>query len=251
MDKNLVIIKEDELFVGTWNMSQGFQSDHRHIKRLIDKYKSEFEEFGKIATDSLPFKGNESKRKRGGQVLQYWLNEGHAIYLTTLLQNNEIVRKFKRHLSSEFLKQRKILNQIIIQRQNTDWAQKREQGKIERRLETDAIKEFVEYAKTQGSKSADKYYMIISKMENASLISLEFLEQKYPNIRDIVDGFALTALQMADRIVAQALREGMKKKIPYKDIYVLARDRVEIFALSIGKTPLRLYLKETKEIQAQ
>lgn len=235
-----MIIKNEELMVGTWDLSKGFQNEHRVLKRLIKRYEKDFDSFGVSVATNI----QRIADKKGGQIEEYLLTEGQAIYLTTLLRNNEIVRNFKMHLTKEFLKQRKILNKIIIHRENTDWAQKREQGKIERRLETDAIKEFVEYAKGQGSKSADKYYMIISKMENSSLISLEFLEQKYPNIRDIVDGFALTALQMADRIVAQALREGMKKEIPYKDIYVLARDRVEIFALSIGKTPLRLYLKE-------
>ncbi|MBF0435475.1 MAG: phage antirepressor N-terminal domain-containing protein [Magnetococcales bacterium] len=38
------------------------------------------------------------------------------------------------------------------------WRQLRREGKYIRRLQTDRIKDFIEYAKVQGSKNANKYY---------------------------------------------------------------------------------------------
>lgn len=247
MDKNLLVIKDNDVFVGTWKLSKGFEVEHRALKRLVKRYQSEFEELGFVAT---PLQQIDSK-KRGRQVEEYLLNEPQATYITTLLTNNSIVRKFKLHLTKEFFRQRKLLALLLVQKQNAEWYEKRASGKIERRLETDAIQEFIEYAKAQGSESADKYYMVISKMENAALFHLELLTQKFPNIRDVVEGFQLDSLKMADRIVGRTLKEGMKNKIPYKEIYQIAKTKVESFAEAIGRSPIQIVLnkKEIHEIQ--
>jgi phage regulator Rha-like protein len=236
----VVYIKDNDLKVGTGTLSKGFGVEHRALKRLVMKYKNEFETWGLIATP-LPKVDPENKGRR---LEEYELNEPQATYLSTLLTNNETVRRFKHILVEEFFRLKKILGKLLAQKQNAEWLQKRQEGKEERRLETDTIKEFVEYAKGQGSQSADKYYMIISKMENKTLFYLDYLSQKYPNIRDIAQGFQLTSLQVADRIVAKAIKEGMEQKLSYKDIYLKAKENVEQFAKIIGKTPLQLAIDE-------
>ena len=45
----------------------------------------------------------------------------------------------------------------------------RAEGKMIRKVETDAIKEFIEYAKENGSQSSERYYMIITKATNEIL----------------------------------------------------------------------------------
>ncbi len=242
MEKSLVIVKNENLLVGTADLAKGFGVNHRDIKDLINKYKSEFEEWGVIA-----FQTQKPTSKNGGRPLdELLLNEEQATYLCTLLRNHDTARDFKRKLTREFFRQRKLLIKLVSQQQNQEWLEKRATGKIERRLETDTIKLFVEYAKEQGSKSAEKYYMVISKMENNSLFALDFMGQKFPNLRDILDGFALDSLKMADHIVGRSLKDGMKDKIHYKDIYKKARDSVESFAILMGKTPLRMIMTEDK-----
>jgi phage regulator Rha-like protein len=240
MEKMMVEIKNEDLFVGTWDLSKGFDVEHRILKKLIKHYETDFQGLGAVALRVQ----QPTSIKGGGIIREYILNEMQATYLTTLLQNNDKVRKFKMKLTKQFYDQRKLLYQIITQKQNKDWEESRISGKKTRRIETDAIKEFIEYAKTQGSKSADKYYMIITKMENQSMLHLDLLQQEFPNLRQIADVLSLMDLSVADRIVAVALREGMKGKMFYKDIYLMARDRIEGLALSMGKTPLRLALKE-------
>ena len=238
----LIYLKDNDLKVGTGILSKGFNVEHRSLKRLIVKYKSEFETWG-IVTTALPQINN---RKVGRQLEEYELNEPQATYLSTLLTNNESVRKFRHKLVDRFFKMRKTLSKLLSQKQNKEWLEKRAAGKIERRLETDAIKEFVDYAISQGSSNAKKYYMIISKMENKTLFHLDMLELKFPNIRDLVDGYQLSTLQNADRIIARALKEGIEREMNYKDIYKLAKERIEGFVQLIGKTPLQLAL--TKEL---
>jgi phage regulator Rha-like protein len=240
---NVVIIKNEDCFVGTWDLSKGFEIEHRAITKLIKKYKSEFEELGVVASPVQ----QPSGKKGGRKIVEYFLDEPQTTYLTTLLTNNSIVRAYKMKLTKMFFDQRKFIARLISQKQNQEWLLKRESGKIERRLETDTIKKFVEYAKSQGSQNADKYYMIITKMENNSLFALDFLGQKFPNLRDIIDHCGLNAMESADRVVGQALKEGMEQSIPYKECYQLARDRVENFSRLIGKTPLKLVLEKNKQ----
>ena len=95
------------------------------------------------------------------------------------------------------------------------------------------IKEFIEYATKQGSKNAAFYYANISKMENTALF---FLEQKFKNLRDILDIRQLSTVDSADHIVAKALRDGMDSGMAYQNIYTMAKKRVEAFAELRGKT---------------
>jgi len=253
MGKDLVMIKNNDLFIGTWDMSEGTKVAHRYLKEMIEKYKSEFEEFGEIkigtrnrknelveSSDLLLLTTINNEKKRGRQIQEYIINEEQAFFLMTLCKNSDFVMIFKKKLTKEFFRMRKVLIKLAIQKENEDWHERRKQGIIERRVETDAIKDFIEYAIAQGSQSAKKYYMVISKMENQSLLHLELMGQKFDNTRDMIDGFNLDALKMCDRIVAQAIRQGIKDQMHYKDIYQLARDRVEAFSLSLGKTPMRL-----------
>lgn len=241
MCKNALIETHDgDLVVGTWDLSVGFGMEHRRVKLLFSKYKLEFEELGAIT-----FQRQKPRDTKGGGVIkEFLLNEPQATYLTTLFSNNEKVRKFKIKLTKMFFIQRKLLMSLALDKQNAEWLEKRSAGKLDRRLETDSIKEFIEYAKSQGSKNASKYYMILTKMENSCLVSLEILKSECENIRNVVDMFSLSALQIADVMVSKAIKEGMEKKTYYKDIYIDARTRVENLALSIGRTPLRLMNQE-------
>ena len=252
---DLIEYIDRDLYIGTWKLSKLFKAEHRVLKNLVYKYRKDFEEVGEISLKKRPtsaFLKGESlakiKPKIGRPVIEFLLNEPQATYLIILLRNQDIVRKFKKHITIAFFKQRKLIAKLLTQKQNVEWLQKRAEGKLERRVETDTIKKLVEYAKALGSKSADTYYMNISKMENHALFHLDYITQKYPNIRDVAEGFQLDSLKMADRIVAKAIKEGLEKKLHYKDIYKLAKNNVLQFAKVLGKTPLQISINETKEI---
>ncbi len=96
----------------------------------------------------------------------------------------------------------------------------RAEGKMIRRVETDAIKEFIEYAKNNGSKNSDRYYAIITKATNEIL-----------NIgagqRDSLTAMQLEHLAMVERVIANALTQGIEKGMNYKDIYKLASSKAK------------------------
>ena len=162
-----------------------------------------------------------------------------STFLITLMKNSKIVIGFKKRLAVEFFRMAKELARIAINQTNEQWLEQRSTGKITRKTETDVIQDFISYAKDQGGseRGCDMYYSNISKMENKALF---IVERKYPNLRDVLGVTDLSTIQKADIIVSRALRDGMDDKKRYKDIYKMAKERVEMFAELIGKTPIAL-----------
>lgn len=104
----------------------------------------------------------------------------------------------------------------------------RAEGKMIRKVETDSIKEFIEYAKNNGSQNSDRYYSIITKATN-SILNIE------PNMRDNLTAIQLEHLAMVERVIANALISGIEKGMNYKDIYKLASNKAkQVYNIVIG-----------------
>lgn len=96
----------------------------------------------------------------------------------------------------------------------------RTEGKMIRRVETDAIKEFIEYAKNNGSQSSERYYAITTKATN-EILGIE------AGKRDELSAKQLEHLAMVERVIASALTQGIEKEMNYKDIYKLASSKAK------------------------
>ena len=120
-------------------------------------------------------------------------------------------------------------------RAQLDWQQARAQGKIARRQETDVIQEFVKYAKDQGSKHAETYYINLTK---ASYKALFLVNGPTTGLREKLDPVQLSILATTEYVANQALQDGMNQRLPYKECFVLARDRMKSLGDIAGKTPL-------------
>lgn len=96
----------------------------------------------------------------------------------------------------------------------------RAEGKMIRRVETDAIKEFIEYAKSNGSQSSERYYAIITKATN-EILNISAGQ------RDSLTAMQLEHLAMVERVIASALTQGIEKEMNYKDIYKLASSKAK------------------------
>jgi phage regulator Rha-like protein len=229
MKKEIVTIQRNEPRSSSWILKDGFEVEHRAVTKLIKKYKSEFEEFGIIAS------GMQKRIKGSGRPAKiFLLNEEQTYFLGTLLPNTKTVRRFKLILVKNFSIAKGFLYQRRIQKNDPVLIAQRKSGKITRRIETDTIKEFVEYATNQGSTSANRYYANITKMQNKALF---LLEQKFKiNLRDVLNLNQLATIDVADAIVSKAIKEGMQDGLYYKDVYKLAKARVEAFAELRGQT---------------
>lgn len=115
-----------------------------------------------------------------------------------------------------------------------EWKQARENGKVVRLAFTDNVQDFVGYAERQGSQNAKKYYMQLTKMEYAAIFMIG--KAVGDGFRERLNAAQLVNLGTAELIAQRALREGMEANLHYKEIYKLAKHRVEQFAGMIGKS---------------
>lgn len=136
----------------------------------------------------------------------------------------------------QFLEAFNRMEQALLNQQNLSWQQMRLDNKAGRRVETDKVAEFVEYATAQGSTSAKMYFMNITTMTNKALFLVGKASPK--SFRNLLDSMQLSCLTTAEYIVQQALDDGIKAGLHYKDIYVMAKDRVEAYAAHLPKQRL-------------
>jgi len=137
------------------------------------------------------------------------------------------------------------MEEVLRRQANQSWQELRSQGKAARHELTDTVQDFIAYAEAQGSTKAEWYYTLISKATNKALF---IIENRYgQTFRDMLTGMQLSFLQTSEFIAQNAIREGMEKSMPYKEIYVLARDKVAAFAETVGKTPVPMNQIEHRE----
>lgn len=114
------------------------------------------------------------------------------------------------------------------------WQVARQEGKLIRKLTTDIISTFIEYARKNGSSSPEMYYQNFSKMVNAAL--LEVVDKKPKNLRDHLNVIQLHTVSVAENIIAKSVVECMAKGLPYKEIYQIAKGKIQIYADTVGRT---------------
>lgn len=214
MSQLIVIKKQDkeEIPVTTSKLiSERVQVKHKNVIELIQTHEKRLEKFGRVAfeTETLNTKGGKQETKF------YFLNEQQATLLVTFMKNTDIVADFKVELVKQFFAMR----QILMQKQTSIWQETRQLSKGYTKELNDTIKEFVEYARSQGSKSADKYYVHFSKLCNKTASigdgQRDFTEMK--NLRNQT---------LIIEIIEQILKDSMQNGMFYKDIYVECKNKV-------------------------
>lgn len=100
----------------------------------------------------------------------------------------------------------------ITSEKDKKWLGIRNESKEARRYETDQIKLFVEYAKEQGSKNADRYYVLFTKLINSKM-------GIQSGKRDELSQETLMELKPLETLVKMRIRKLIEKETPYKEIY--------------------------------
>jgi hypothetical protein len=224
--KQLVVIHKNEPRISSFLIAQGFDRRHEYIVRLIKRYQKRFERI-------KPLVVVKKIKGRGRPVEEYLLSEAQFIFLGTVFKNSEIVLDFKEKLAIDFCRVKNLLAKVHHQHVDQNWIASRDFGKKQRLALTDVIKEFVEYAKEQGSNNADWYYTAFSKMTWGLLF---ILDGNYKSARDVLSDQQLTTMASAERVITKGLRDCMKAKMFYKDIYKQIKKNVLTFADLTGQT---------------
>ena len=209
--KELVQIVKNEVFTNSLVIAEGTGNEHHAVKQLIRQYKHDINDFGTLRISNA--------ESTGGRPLElYWLNEQQATFVMTLLRNSNKVVAFKKELVRQFYQMR----QYILEHQSNHWQQTRIESKTTRKMETDEIKQLVEYAKNQGSEHAERYYTLFSRLANKA-IGIKSAQREQLSVRQ------LNNLTLVEQIIGEVIRQGMAAGIYYKEIYKACSDRLGQF----------------------
>lgn len=223
---NNVELWDDEARVGTFFIADELNRDHSNLKETIEKYMSDFEDFSRLKRRKL--------RSTGGRAAdEYLLDEDQFMFLGTLMKNNKKVVEFKKRIILQFKRYRLELQRLQQHKTEHGYVTSRNASKIVRKQTTDVMKRFVEYAESQGSKNANRYYSNITRMLNGLLF---IVEGKFKNVREVLTTQQLMTCSSAEQIIDRGLKDGMSRKRYYKEIYKDVRSRVELFAELHGKS---------------
>lgn len=207
----LVKVVGNDVFTDSMVIAQGTGNKHISVKEIIGDYTKEFRTLGTLSV--------LNRESTGGRPEQYYLlNEPQATFLMTLLRNSKKVVAFKLELVKQFY----IMKNILQEHNSQHWLQTRVESKSNRKKESDEIKQFVEYATTQGSKTPNRYYTNFSLLADKAA-GIE------PKKRNNATVNQINNLILAENIIHQVIKTGMKQEMYYKDIYKACKERIEQF----------------------
>lgn len=223
MKNELVHIFKDEIFTNTFIVAENLEVLHKDLLRTVKEVMRKLEEQG--ADQHIRFIESSFTNKQGRSYPMYEMNKKAYMLLAMQLSKYDKAFKVQVAIIEAFEKMA-----IALQnQQNVSWLEMRKESKSIRAKETDVIKEFVDYATKQGSKSAKMYYMNITKLTNKAL---EFMIQDKTGtpIRDLTSIESLGFIMSLDKRAENAIKFGIEQKMHYKDIFQYCKDEVNRLA---------------------
>lgn len=215
---DLVRLVNDEYFSTSLIVSKKFNKVHSKVVRSIEKV-LENEAKNKGAKNGM-LKFTEIEEEYRGQKFKTYLMDKKAFIMLAMGFTGQKAFKWKLKFIDAFCDMEKAHLQMKMNEKNLEWKQVREQGKLARREETDVIKQFVEYATTQGSKNAKFYY---KHLTNAVYKCLNLIQYKKPKLRETLDFMELSQLIVAENIAKNSMTKYMSEGEHYKVIFELVK----------------------------
>lgn len=231
MKTKIVHVKKKEVFTNSKIISEMLEVSHRDLLRTLESIIERQKNNELASTLKYPQKYIESsfKNKMGRTYKMYNLNEQAYMKLAMHLKGYEKAEQVQDAIIEAF----SMMKESLLNHQNISWLSARDETKQIRKTETDTIKEFVDYATKQGSKSAFRYYGNITKMTNKALELLIQVNEGEP-LRNLVSIMELGFIQILDYRAMQAIKQGMSEGLPYKFIYKYAKHAVNKLADSLN-----------------
>ena len=205
------------------DIAENFSKPHKNVLKAIREVECS-DEFSR-----LHFKPRNYHDDRGKVQPYFEITRDGFTFLVMGFKGKKAATWKEKYISAFNAMEKVLSNQA-----NNAWQELRKQGKGTRIEETDTIKRFVEYATTQGSTKANWYYKHIT---NATYKALFIIKDKSgKSCRDMLDNMQLSFLNTAEYVARNAMEDGMKQRMHYKDIYLLCKDKVEAVASTVGVT---------------
>lgn len=104
--KDVVVVRDGEPVAGTWLIAKGFGRKHQIVVELIEKYKKNFEDLGRLEAHKHLSTG-------GRPVVEYLLCKTQCMLLAGFIRTSKAKTQFLSSLIKSFEKTDKTLKEII------------------------------------------------------------------------------------------------------------------------------------------
>ena len=109
------------------------------------------------------------------------------------------------------------MRQLLAEKQTPQYLQIRAANKEARKAETETIKKFVQYAESQGSKNAKRYYISFSNLANKAVGISN---------KEVAATQQLNNLSFVENAINKLIMTGISEGVPYKQIYFNCKNKL-------------------------
>lgn len=227
-------------------IAEKLDKSHKHVLDKIKKLLSDLEKLDKTTAEVSAIKKRNTKfvfekyiADNGHEYERYKINKPAFSLFLMQMSGLEALR-----IQDTFNDAFYAMEQYILKLQNTQYLAAREQGKQARLGVTDSIKGLVEYATKQGSEHAKLYYATITKETYKALGYLAQGEKIGSDFRNHLDNFQLAELFIAESLATNVIENAIEDGLHYKEIYLLAKQKV----IEFGNSQKSLRIKEPTKL---
>jgi Rha family phage regulatory protein len=215
---DLVEVKKSEVYCDSHVVAKKFGLKNTYV---ADRIKKVMDDIGESRVNGVDPKCHKEEREyRGNKYTAYLMNRDFFSFLVMRFKGKKAI-KWQLEFIAAFNAMETRLLLADSNANDPSFLKIRDQGKIARLQETDVIKDFVDYATSQGSKSAKFYYKHIT---NSCYRALGLIVQRKPKLRDTMDIMELAELQLMEHRAGLLLKKYMDLGRDYKDIYNSVKD---------------------------
>lgn len=196
--KKLVFVKsknlKEEPYTTSKVISEYGGQEHRAVRQLIESYKKDLKEFGRVTFEMTPLETS------GGiqNIKIYKLNEEQATFLITLMRNTEQVVKFKKDLVKEFFVMKEELNRRRAEKEIESEARKDLTDQIKAILGNNNVK-FIKYTQLT-------YKVLFNK--TADQLRKEYGVKKKESPKNFMDAKSIRKIQQVEHMILTMLEIG-------------------------------------------
>lgn len=195
------------------NMMKLVDEDEKVIREIeMEKYVVRNRIVSDIQKYVMPTKEVSDAKTKARKTQSMWFVKEDGLYELLMLNRTEQGKKFKKEVK-KILKHLREDGAYIVHKKDDSWNKLRIGNKETRKEFTDILKQFVAYARGQGSQHADRYYKIFTDLIRNKLSIPDYLT------KDGMSEEVLSVLNHYEFIVGRYILSQIEAKCPYKEVY--------------------------------
>lgn len=222
MEANIVYLFQKEVTTDTLKVAEVFHKEHRTVLRSVDKVIKN----SPLAQHSFVL--SKYKDVSGKYNKYYRLNRDGFLLLLMNMRGKEVLSK-----QIQFINLFNKLEEVAKEVTSPEYIAYKNHVKVGRLNFTDTVKEYVEYAKSQGSSGFKYYYKIFTKDINQALFGLNSLD------RNTLPSEYLQKIELAELSMSSILKSEMDRNTPYKKAREIAVTKLRFLIEPIDITSLQ------------